>query len=521
MHYMVSGLLLAIGLNATHSIGQDSLGLDFRTTGYFMSDGGYISETEEGAAGTKWKDEYFTSLTGGLRLLAKPSEHFRFVVNPELRSHNILPILPGNQTGEKAQKTQYEIYLEEAKGTWDLAAPGPDSRFSGKLNFGYMIHVDNPDAKVLGNYLFRSLIYPGTLFTKMDNTGAYLFGLHGSLDMLGGNFRNNFFILSEMQKYPFFDVSLAYSGSYLLGRFAEVGLGVNAKSLIPVRPSRTTPKGKEGQGLLDNTYKFVPFQTDTQVKNDSGVVIKTITVAPYATSVDSAIVTIVGAAGDTTTTIVTRDGNGIAGMNGGALANKSMTYLTPGNGSGDLYPELNGTNTHYSFAGTILSGRIALNPMGFFGDANPLGKDALKIYSEVAVLGWSNYDGFYEKRNERIPVMVGLNLPTFNQLDFLTVEVEHFGSKHLPTYDGRAQLNLPQPGAHKPGQEEKWSDARRMKDDWKWIVAAKRTFGGWGLVVQAGTDHTRLVNIEDSEFHEVLTRPSQWYTQVRFFAGIN
>lgn len=518
MQYKVSGALLAISLTAIQPFGQDSTGLDVKTTGYFMSDGGYISETEEGAAGTKWKDEYFTSLTGGLRLQAKPSDHFRFVVNPELRSHNILPILPGNQTGEKAQKTKYEIYLEEAKGTWELTTQGS---ISSKLNFGYLSHVDNPDTKVLGNYLFRSLIYPGTLFTKMDNTAAYLFGLHGSVGMLGGNFKNNFFILSEVQHYPFFDISLAYSGNYHFGNFASVGFGVNAKSLIPVRPSRTTPKGKEGQGLLDNTYKIVPFQTGTPIKNDSGIVIKTVTIAASPTSVDSAIVTIVSATGDTTTSIVKRNGKGIAGMNGGALANKSMTYLTPGNGSGDLYPELHGSNTHYSFAGTILSARFAVNPMGFLGDENPLGRDALKLYSEIAVLGWTNYTGFYENRNERTPVMVGLNMPTFNLLDFLSVEVENYTSKNLPTYDGRAQLNLPQPGAHKPGQEEKWSDARRKKDDWKWIVAAKRSFQGWGLVLQTGTDHTHLVNIEDSEFNEVMTRPSQWYTQIRFFAGIN
>jgi hypothetical protein len=360
------------------------------------------------------------------------------------------------------------------------------------------------------------------LFTKMDNTAAYLFGLHGTIDMLGGNFKNNFFLLSETNHYPYFDLSLAYSGSYSIGKVAEIGLGVHAKSLIPVHPSRTTPMGGEGEGLSDNTYKFVPFQTNTAVKNDSGVVVKTITVAADLSNAAKAVVTVLSPVGDTIKVdTVDRKGNGISGMKGGALNNKAIGHLTPKDGSGDLYPELRGTNTHYSFAGTIVSARFNVSPMGFLGDENPLGKDALKIYAEIAILGLANYDGFYEKMNERRPVMVGVNLPTFNFLDFLSVEVEHYGSTHMPTYDGRAQLNVPQPGAHKPGQEELWDDARRKKDDWKWIVAGKRTFNGWGIAMQVGTDHTHMLNVEEQDFQEIMSRPSQWYTQLRFFAGIN
>ena len=116
--------------------------------------------------------------------------------------------------------------------------------------------------------------------------------------------------------------------------------------------------------------------------------------------------------------------------------------------------------------------------------------------------------------------MLGFYIPTFDYLDFLTVEVEHFGSMALPSFDKKAYHNLPQPGTHKGEMETLWDDPRRRRDDWKWVVAGKRSFGGWGLVLQAGTDHMKLLDEGGGEFNDVMTKPSQWYTQVRFFAGI-
>lgn len=496
--------------------------IEVRPTGYFMTDGGYLAEHDDVTLRT-WKNEYFTNLIGGLRLYAEPSERFSLVVNPELRSHNIFPIRPGVKQGELVQRTKYDIYLEEAKGTWALGDPAAPR---GRIEFGFMQFVDNPDAKVLGNYLFRAMIYPAMPFTKMDNNAAYLFGLRGGYDFLGGKLKNDVFVLSEVQRYPYYDIHLAYTASYAFRNLLEVGLGVQAKSILPARPSRTTPQGipSEGGGLPENTYKYVPFQDSTPIMRN-GKLLKTIWVGAHPnpdSAAGFAIVRIKDSTGvEALPYIVKRDGNGISGMSGGKFNNLGFDDLTVvGGGSGDLYPELRGTNTHYSFAGTILGGRIALNPMGFLGEENPLGKDALKIYSEIAVLGWKNYVGFYDNRSQRTPIMFGVNLPTFNYLDFLSLEVQRFTSQELPTFDLRAQLNVPQPGTHKEGQEEKWDEERRKKDDLKWVVTAKRTFGGWGLSMQAGTDHTKLMDDGDNDFYDAMTRPSHWYTQVRFFAGI-
>lgn len=507
--------LAAAMVAAPEAAAADSAGVDLRSTGYLMIDGGYISETEDVGLQT-WRNEPFGSFTGGLRLEARPSPNFRLAINPELKSRNIFPISPGITQGQAAQRTRYEIYLEEAKGAWTFG--NPDKPRAG-LEFGYLIYVDNPDTKVLGNYLFRSMIYPSILFTKMDNTAAYLFGLHAAADFLDGRLKNHAFVLSEAQHYPYFDIHLAYSGSYSFGNFLEVGAGVKANAILPVRPSRTTPTGGEGLGLQDNTYKFVPVQTGTVIRNAAGAPVKTISVA-LIPGTDSALVTVRDSAGNDEPIRVKATGNGIAGLSRGPLGNSAMSSLTPANGSGDLYPELGGTNTHYSFAGTVLGGRIALNPMAFFGESNPLGKDAFKIYAEVAVLGLKNYDGLYEKRSERLPVMVGLNLPTMGKLDFLTIEVEQFKSREIPTYDKRSFYNIPQPGNHKEEVETLWDDERRKQDDLKWVLAAKRSFRGWGVAAQVGTDHTKLEDATDGALFDVMSKPSQWYAEVRFIAGI-
>jgi hypothetical protein len=240
-----------------------------------------------------------------------------------------------------------------------------------------------------------------------------------------------------------------------------------------------------------------------------------------AASDSTALVTVRDSSGADQPITVKRTGNGISGLATGQAQNKAMEYLTVNpSGVGDLNPALHGTNTHYSFAGTILTGRIAFNPMGFMNMESPMGKDAFKVYAEIAVLGWKNYAGFYEDRSERMPMMAGIHLPTWNYLDFLTLEVEKFKNHHLPSYDMRSFENVPQPGTHKGEMETEWDDARRTKDDFKWAVAAKKSFHGWGVVGQFGTDHMKLPNESETEVIDAMTRPSQWYVQLRFVGGV-
>lgn len=59
-----------------------------------------------------------------------------------------------------------------------------------------------------------------------------------------------------------------------------------------------------------------------------------------------------------------------------------------------------------------------------------LGEDDLKFYGEAAIIGLQDYGNTYGDITERIPVMLGFNLPTFKWLDHIALEVEYYGSPY-------------------------------------------------------------------------------------------
>src|SRR6185295_6946063 len=125
------------------------------------------------------------------------------------------------------------------------------------------------------------------------------------------------------------------------------------------------------------------------------------------------------------------------------------------------------------------------------------------------ILGWKNYLGIYEDRRDRIPIMGGINLPTFGLLDFWGAEVEYFPSKLPPTWRYRFLKGVPQPGAGPgiPFNELFANPDRNKKDDWKWAVTARKTFTGFALAFQGSTDHMHSRTINE-KFHEIQSRPS-------------
>lgn len=511
-------LLLASGLAAAAEE------LELRTTGYFMWDIGFVDETQD-SEGKTWQNEFIGGLLGGLRLTANPSERLYLIINPEFQGTYMLPRVPGTELGEGAQKLKWTSYMEEAKTVYTL---GDLQNPSMKVGMGYMVYKENPDARIFGDYLFRSMIYPSVLFTKFNYPQTNIFGLHLE-NNLGKNFSHNLFALGETEHYPFFDLSLAYTAQYSLNNLVEVGAGVNFRSVVPIRPSLTTPKGGEGEGVADNTYKTVPFVNEVAVQAVDGTgnpITRYIRVVKVAGQ-DSALVYTATTPFDTANLPppqkVRATGAGISGLTGGPLDNAGLGVMTPDGGRGELYPELvtaGGTNTQYSFKGTILTGRLAINPLGFM-ETNPLGRNALKVYGEIAVLGWKNYPGFYEDRSQRMPRMFGINLPTFDYLDFLTAEVEYFPNLQLPGFELRYRRNVPQPGVNKAGGLLALENAERQKeDDWKWGLAAKKSFRGIMFVAQAGQDHSKWRDKNDRAVMDNLTRPAHWYMQLRVIGGV-
>jgi hypothetical protein len=163
---------------------------------------------------------------------------------------------------------------------------------------------------------------------------------------------------------------------------------------------------------------------------------------------------------------------------------------------------------YYTFRGTKLMGRLCFDPKAFF-PSDFFGKEDLRLYYEVSVLGLKNYPGFYTHRSERMPVMVGFNFPCFRLLDVCAVEVEYYSNPYANSYanqlpsSAQAQLPLPTPSG----------GATHNDDNWKWAVYAKKTFfRNCILVFQVADDHmrTREANLNVADPAEALHH-GDWY----------
>jgi hypothetical protein len=179
----------------------------------------------------------------------------------------------------------------------------------------------------------------------------------------------------------------------------------------------------------------------------------------------------------------------------------------------NTYYSSNGNLDTLSWGGTKLMARVSFDPKGLlpFGLTNKLGKEDGKIYAEVAVLGLKSFTAykksitgadtslvvdsnmnFYSDINQRMPITVGFNIPTFQLLDYLSVEVEYFGWPYSPSlYNYENQLyTLPQPiiPTTPLGQAILYTKNNYVK----WSVNARKTlWGNFSIIGQIADDHTR------------------------------
>jgi hypothetical protein len=221
-----------------------------------------------------------------------------------------------------------------------------------------------------------------------------------------------------------------------------------------------------------------------------------------------------------------------AGVEFAHLISVDENQTTPPNdqftGGRSMYITGNDTG-FYTFRGIKLMARICFDPKAFI-PLSIFGKEDLKIYSEAAILGVKNYPANdslnskfatpnniwgYDSLKNKIPVLLGLNVPTFKFLDVLSVEVEWYGCPYPNNYAaelGKGNIpSLPLPDFYdRPGY------LYTYEDNWKWSVYAKKMFmhDHYGVILQVARDHTRLESLLDeakyNELEESLQEKRMW-----------
>lgn len=190
------------------------------------------------------------------------------------------------------------------------------------------------------------------------------------------------------------------------------------------------------------------------------------------------------------------------------------------------------SSSFYTFQGLKVSANASLDPKAFI-PMDFLGPQDLKLYGEVAVLGWKNYSYLYDKRSERMPIMVGFNLPTFKLLDLLAFEIEHYNSRFINSFYSQyrgAGLPIPMfPGADSEGAitpaDLKQYEKDASEDNWKWsIFAKKQIVKGVEIYAQAASDHIRTINAEAGPMPAMTPitnrNGKEWYYILRLQFGI-
>ncbi len=162
-------------------------------------------------------------------------------------------------------------------------------------------------------------------------------------------------------------------------------------------------------------------------------------------------------------------------------------------------------------------------------NASLLGSQDLKLYGEAALIGISNQGSVYKNRKERIPVMLGFNLPVFGWLDFLSVEGEWYGSKYrndvanLGSLNGVADWTEYKPTRVTPSPAPvSGFYADSTKDNIKWSINIEKTIQKHlRLSGQVASDHYRPAPIATGLISstggtaEAFTRPSNMYFEFR------
>jgi hypothetical protein len=159
----------------------------------------------------------------------------------------------------------------------------------------------------------------------------------------------------------------------------------------------------------------------------------------------------------------------------------------------------------YTFQGTKLMGRISIDPKALL-KFDRFGENDCKIYLEADIIGVKNYPDSgvtqggvwglvapsYNEIWQKMPIMLGFNVPTFKTLDVLNCEIEWCGTK----YYNDASNVINQGSSPIPyGVYNQLNDPNApFKSQVKWSFYAKKLFcnGHIALIAQVARDHMRM-----------------------------
>jgi hypothetical protein len=340
------------------------------------------------------------------------------------------------------------------------------------LTLGYFPYKYNPSARNLGEYLFRTEAYPTVVFNggwSWLNSASYnAVGL--KLTHQTETFTQDIGLFGEYFNAPIYDVTPAYLATWKPTAGFTLGGGVALHRYL----SPNTAIRKE----LTREYTYYEnFYVPGKDSADGVPARPARRVSMLKTDIET-----------------------MAGNDG--LPSDAF-YNDPNNTGAQ--PK----TVRFDNQAVMLMAHATLDFNGLLGwEAKSVG--AFELYGEIALLGLKNYPIFYTKFTQRMPIMLGMSIPTLGMLDHLSLELEYLNNPNIQSiYSTFDVLDLA------PDLNFRYQEHNR--DNLKWSVHASRNLTSFlSLYVQLASDHMRLKDkYARPEYIPITNNPKEWYWLTR------
>ncbi|MBN1307450.1 MAG: hypothetical protein JXA18_06010 [Chitinispirillaceae bacterium] len=169
----------------------------------------------------------------------------------------------------------------------------------------------------------------------------------------------------------------------------------------------------------------------------------------------------------------------------------------------------NGDTLLYTKQGVKCMGRFTLDIKPVLPFAEIFGPEDGKIYGELAVLGVKNFGSYYPEIKNRMPMMLGFNIPCFNIIDLISFEFEYYQIDSSMVYDRPAESTSPFPKVY----------TGSTRTFYKWSFFGQKTIVK-GLAIKGliGRDHYRSMTSTAGGTYDNVERmngPGDWHYKLR------
>lgn len=361
--------------------------------------------TSYGTTGEPIRKQPFHRYGGWIQLGASVHERTEFSVMLAMMTWNSLPLTTGSPFS-RMQSLGSDLghaYVSHRFGETDR--PWLTLKL-GAFPFTYST------SRNLGGHLYTGGTYPGALtgnfWDLIDGNSYRAQGLLGRFSFLDGALGIDATAFIEHGIEPHYDLSPGIVAAYRIGDFLEIGAGAVFSHLLAWDEDAVTPKKRNNAFVGDRRLPESEWNKPGLEAGDTLIV---------ADSTDPRL----GANLDPTT----RPDLTAKGI--------PVEYVTAADNG---IP--NSRLSYYTFRGTKAMGRITVTPFRLGDNLEPVA-----FYAEATLLGVKDYPFFYERKSERVPMLLGVRMPMPRGYE-VTGEVEHYKNKFMNNVRTAYEDVLPQ-----------------------------------------------------------------------------